>query len=287
MIKSFCIKTNNHNILNHILGSFKSNPPANFYLSRNKFKVYENVIIHYTGNDIGTFYTYVSTLIQNVILYFYEDKILTNFINYDYFYFTDIEKKAIFKISKELLTENENLYSPRINTLYHLCYTYVKSNKSMILDGFINFRLREYTIALNELIAEAASNFTIQKEYNEFIDLLKSYVNTTPSTAKEVHLVYLNEESLLLDEHKNIIEADKSISNAKYLSDITFSSNDYCLNTLLNLLPKRIYIHALNNNGNTEFLDTLCAIFGKRIIICLDCSICNYYKANDISKKNN
>ena len=287
MIKSFCIKTNNNIILNYILGSFKSTPPANFYLSKNKFKIYENIVLHYTGSNTSTFYTYVSTLIKNVVLNFYEDKILTNFINYDYFYFTNNEKKIIFDISKELLAENESLYAPRINTLYHLCYTYVKNNKSMILDGFVNFRLREYSIALHELASEAASNFTIQKEYNEFIELLKSYINTTPSTAKEVHLVYLNNESLLLDERKNIIEVDKNISSAKYLSDITFSSNDYCLNTLLNILPKRIYIHMLNDNGENEFLDTLCAIFGKRITICLDCAICNFYKANDISKKNN
>ena len=90
-----------------------------------------------------------------------------------------------------------------------------------------------------------------------------------------------------LDEKKNIIHIDKSIANAKYLSDITFSSNDYCLNTLLNILPKKIHIHLLNNGKGTEFLDTLCAIFGKRIIICLDCNICNFYKANDILKKNN
>lgn len=287
MIKSFCIKTNNSNILNYIVGNFKSNTPNNFYLSKNKFKVYNNVIFHYTGNDDTIFYTYISSILQHVILEFYENKILYNFINYDYFYFTDNEKDDIFDIAQELLTENETLYNTRKNTLYHICYNYIKNNKSMILEGFVNFRIREYSIVLNELVAQAASTFTIKKEYNEFIDLLKSYVSASPSTAKEVHLIYFNDDSLLLDENKNIIKVDKNISSAKYLSDITFSSNDYCLNTLLNILPKKIYIHLLNTTGGNEFLDTLCAIFGKRIIICLDCNICNFYKANDILKKNN
>lgn len=287
MIKSFCIKTNNNSILNYLVGSFKCDTPNNFYLSKNKFKIYNNVILHYTGNDATIFYAYVASIIQHVILEFYENKILYNFINYDYFYFTDSEKNDIFDIAKEILNENENLYNTRKNTLYHICHNYVKNNKSMILDGFVNFRIREYSIALNEIVAEAASTFTIKKEYDEFIDLLKSYVNSTPSTSKEVHLVYFKDDSLLLDEHKNIINIDKNISSAKYLSDITFSSNDYCLNTLLNILPRKIYIHLLNNGQGNEFLDTLCAIFGKRIIICLDCNICNFYKANDILKKNN
>lgn len=287
MIKSFCIKTNNKNILDYLLANFKCDTPNNFYLSRNKFKIYNNVIIHYVGKDETCFYSYVSSLIQHTILKFYEDKILNNLINYDYFYFSDSEKSDIFDIAKELIAESEMLSSSRLNTLYHICYNYVKSNKAMILDGFVNFRLREYSMILTDIISESVNNFTIKKEYNEFIELLQSYVNTTPSTVKEVHLIYFADDSLLLDEKKNIIHIDKSISSAKYLSDITFSSNDYCLNTLLNILPKKIHIHLLNNGKGTEFLDTLCAIFGKRIIICLDCNICNFYKANDILKKNN
>lgn len=247
MIKSFCIKSNNKNVLDFIVGSFKRDTPEHFYLSRNKFRIYNNIILHYKGNDYDLFFSYVSNIIKQVILNFYEEKMLYNFINFDYFYFTNSEKDSIFDIAQEILSENEAIYNPRKNTLYHICYNYVQNNKSMILDGFVNFRIREYSIILNELIAEAASTFTIKKEYDEFIDLLKTYVNSTPSTAKEVHLIYFANDALLLDEHKNIIKIDKNIASAKYLSDITFSSNDYCLNTLLNILPKKIYLHLLND----------------------------------------
>ena len=287
MIKSFCIKSNNKEVLNYLLGSFKGSSPDNFYLSKNKFKVYSNVILHYTGNDATVFYTYVSSLIQHAILRFYEPKLIRNTINYDYFYFIDSEKEDIFNITQELLAEDSSIVSSRLNVLYHLCHNYVEANKSMVLDGFINFRLKEYSSILNDIVSEAASTFTIQKEYNEFIELLSAYVNSNKPTAKEVHLVYFNDDSLLLDENKNIINIDKNISTAKYLSDISFSSNDYCLNALLNILPKKIYIHLLNVNDDDEFLDTLCAIFGKRIIICLDSEICSFYKANDPLKKNN
>ncbi len=35
--------------------------------------------------------------------------------------------------------------------------------------------------------------------------------------------------------------SNDSILNAKYLSDITFSSNDFALNSLLSLLPEKLY----------------------------------------------
>lgn len=285
MIKSFCIKSNNKDILNYLLGSFKGSSPDNFYLSKSKFKVYHNIILHYTGNDSSVFYTYVASLIQHTILKFYEPKLICNTINFDYFYFSDSEKDEIYDISQELLAEPTSIASSRLNVLYHSCYKYVEFNKSMILDGFINFRLKEYTSLLNDIISEAVSTFTIQKEYDEFIELLSSYVKSNKSTVKEVHLVYFNDDSLLLDENKNIINIDKNISTAKYLSDISFSSNDYCLNALLNILPKKIFVHLLNVNDDDDFLDTLCAIFGKRIIICLDSDICGFYKIDNLKQK--
>ena len=64
---------------------------------------------------------------------------------------------------------------------------------------------------------------------------------------------------------------------AKYLSDISFSSNDYMLNSLLTLLPRKIYIHLIDNCID-EFINTLNLIFEKRISICTNCNICNFYK---------
>ena len=94
-----------------------------------------------------------------------------------------------------------------------------------------------------------------------------------------MHLIYKSSESILLDENKNIILNSEDISQAKYLSDITFSSNDYTLNSLLNLLPKKIYIHLIDNSID-EFINTLQLIFENRISICLNCDICDIYKCN-------
>ena len=183
MIKSFCIKSNNKKILNYLLANFKSSSPDNFYLSKNKFKIYNNVILHYKGTDCTKFYNYISSLIEHAILKFYEPKLIRNTINYEYFYFTDLEKETIFNMTKEILCEKNTIAASRLNVLYRLCHKYVKENKYMILDGFVNFRLKEYTNILNDIISETAGSFTIQKEYDEFIELLNSFVKSNKPTA--------------------------------------------------------------------------------------------------------
>ncbi len=61
------------------------------------------------------------------------------------------------------------------------------------------------------------------------------------------------EKSILLDENNEVIPIKNNVNN-KYLSDINFSENDYCLNTLLNLLPKNLIIY-YDPNFKDEFFN--------------------------------
>ena len=155
----------------------------------------------------------------------------------------------------------------------------------MILQGFINFRISSYIKTLDYLIDSCVNSYVIEKEYNEFIDLLKLYINSKSCSEKNIHLIYAEKESVLLDENKNVITNSKENFEVKFLSDISFSNNDYILNTLLNLLPKKINIHLLTKSD--KFINTLNLIFEDKIQICNDCNICKTYKIikNDIAKR--
>ena len=146
----------------------------------------------------------------------------------------------------------------------------------MLLEGFITFRIKDYIDILDNAVDFSVSQFVINREYTEFIDLLKIYINSHQINCNLVHLVYVNNESLLLDEEKNIISLTKNNLDTKFLSDITFSSNDYALNSLLTLLPKKIIIHLINPED--DFINTIKSIFGDRVTICTNCNICKTYR---------
>ena len=139
----------------------------------------------------------------------------------------------------------------------------------------MNFRINDYVKILDNIVDMAVNKYIIEKEYKEFINLLKIYVNTTGTKADIMHLIYTNGESILLDKDKNIVHIDKNISNTKYLSDISFSSNDIALNTLLSILPKKLIIHIIDKED--EFINTLKLIFDDRIEICKACNICKTF----------
>lgn len=276
-MKSFCIKTNNNKIIEYLLKNISDLNIENVYYSSNKFKLYNNIIIHYLGKDCSLFYNKFSDIITNCIINFYEEKIINHIINYNYFYFNPYEKNEIIKDCMQMLNiEESNDFHYRKENIWISVFDYITKHNSMILSGFVNFRIQNYIKSIDSAVDIAVNKFILEKEYKEFIELLNLYINSKESTLNSIHLIYMNEDSLLLDENKNIITISKNLFNAKFLSDISFSSNDYILNTLLDLIPKEINIHLIQDED--EFIKTLKLIFENRIHICNDCDICKTYK---------
>ncbi|MCI8361571.1 MAG: hypothetical protein HFJ41_00125 [Clostridia bacterium] len=276
-MKSFCIKTNNDNIINYLLNNLSSIDFEDIYFIDKKFKIYKNVIIHYKGTKENEFLNLIASLISECILLFFEPLLIKRCINLNYFYFDDFEKKLIEKNCYNYIQiDEDDTLKYRKNEIWVNVLNYLLENKSMFLDGFVNFRLDNYLDTINDIVDYSVNKYIVEKEYTEFINLLKIYIDSKQSEADLVHLVYTNGESILLDSNRNIISLSDNIFNAKYLSDISFSSNDYALNALLTLLPKRIELHVIGYED--EFINTLKLIFGNRIFICRDCNICRTYK---------
>ena len=279
-MKSFCIKTNNREIIDYLLNKFDKIDFANISYIDRKFKIYMNFIVHYTGEEIENFYKILCNIITETILEFYEINIIRRILSFNYFYFDEIERRKIGEICIESLKNNK--LKNRNKTIYSKVKKYVEKNKSMILDGFVTFRIKEYIEKIDELVDEGVNKYIIEKEYAEFISLLKMYVNSKDPETEEIHLIYTNGESILLDKNKDIITISNNNFNAKYLSDITFSSNDFALNALLSILKKKINIHLITKKD--EFIDTLCLIFENRVYMCTDCNICRTYKIINSAK---
>lgn len=285
-MKSFCIKNNNKKILDYLLTEIKNINLENIYVSQNSFKLYKNIIVHYKGKDEKSFLTELSTVLMNCIIIFYEKNIVRKIINNDYFYFKTNEKTFIYNNCNEILSDNSNIeFKARKETIFECLVKYISNNKFFILDGFVNFRLFEYRNFLSEVVDVAVNKFIIDKEYKEFIKLLQEYIKTKPTCSNVIHVIYSNFEPILLDENENIIQCDKLNIQAKYLSDISFSSKDYCLNELLNLLPKKIIIHLICEKD--DFINTLQLIFKDRIRICKECNICKTFEMLNKSFKSN
>ena len=255
--QTFCIKSNNANVNKYIVDNLMKIKNINLRLSVQKFSLYTNIIIHYGMEDKEKVISKLSTVLYHTIIIFYSKYLIYSLLNTNYFYFSDIDKAKIYDYCVENSKEKEFRTKQR-KIIKKTISSYFSFNKKLILTGFINFSLRDY---LKELDI-----------------ILKCYINSQPSNSPTIYLHYSNENSILLDENGEFIPIVDNLKS-KYLSDINFSKNDYCLNTLLNLLPENLII-CHNSDLKDEFLTTLELIFEDRISYREECTL-------DIATPNN
>ena len=283
-MKSLCIKTNNSQIIDYLLKSLENINLEDTYISHRNFKHYNNIIVHYLGENTIQFSTSVSNIITKCIIEYYEKNIILNNINLNYFYFNPSEKKKILDNTIDLLYDKRNSLN-RYDCINNSLFDKISSSRSLYLQAFIYFNLSNYIDFLNTQIDIAVNKFLIDKEYVEFVNILRLYIKSESqnSNTNHLHLIYNNKTSIIIDDNQNIVSCNDNMNKVKYISDVSFSSNDLALNTLLNLVPQKITLH-LTDNYCDEFINTLKLIFQERIMICEDCDICNVYKLKKIKK---
>ena len=283
---SFCIKTNNEQIQNYLMDNIALINLSDIIFVKKCFSKYTNIIVHYVGTDTNLFYEYFADILTGCIINNFEYKIVHKLLEFNYFYFDDMDLSKIETNCTEILNSLSNTtaidvssYLPieildRENCVFESVCDYIKNHKSMVIDGFVRFRLFKYINILDSFVDFCVNQFILNREYTEFIDLLKLYINSKETKTKLVHLIYVNDESILLDENKNIISLSHSNLDTHYLSDISFSSNDYALNTLLSLLPEKIIIHLVSPEN--EFINTLRLIFDGKVLIVIFAELIKY-----------
>ena len=157
-MKSVCIKTNNQEIIEYLINTFEK-LSVNFCISNYRFKMYDNVIVHDIERNEEQFYEIVSIVIKSAIEKFYEKEIIKKCVKQNYFYLDEVEQEYVLKISNQIMSLPDNKIGYKNKLLKNLVKKYIMENKSIILDGFINFRAQEYKKLLDNIVEVSVVSF--------------------------------------------------------------------------------------------------------------------------------
>lgn len=227
-----------------------------------------------------TFLQCVANALSDVIINVWESKLLKKIIKDNYFYFNISEQNMIYEFARNILNFNETygqkslLHKIRRKTfVLHKIIEYLNTSNVIILDGFINFRLKDYFIQLEDAVDKAIDEYLMDKEYKEFIKLLKYFVELQEPKRDMVNLILRGGEVYIFDEQMNIIEKDESI-NLIACENPDINLDDVLISTLINIAPKKIVIHGFKGREKIELISALYNIFEERIVFCTNCEIC-------------
>jgi len=149
-------------------------------------------------------------------------------------------------------------------------YKYLIENSDINLDGYIKFRTSKIKELIKNDIELAQHKLNIKREYNDFINMLRYFVNTQSYQHKEITVIIdNNEDFIILDNGKNDITQKCIIDLLHYdesLDDFAIKSGDLLISSLIILAPKKICFIGWQNIKNKELKKTIEDVFQERII---------------------
>jgi putative sporulation protein YtxC len=150
-------------------------------------------------------------------------------------------------------------------------------NNILNIDGFISFRLQEYGKELREVVEYAVDEFLVDRQYEEFVGLLKYFVYFQEPQIPLAHVVHKGgQELLLFDENMNPFQL--SGNEAVFVERINqqdMEMEDAVVSTLISISPAKLIIHT--RDEQMPAVKTLLQIFEKRVEICHYCPECHAF----------
>jgi len=236
--------------------------------------------------------TYISNALADYIIRQYEERLIARIINSNFGYFNAAEKKEILARALNVIRNEDKSF---INSLFQIrrrnvivrrLMDYFDNSNSIILDGFVNFRLKDYMKDLEDIVDKAVDDFLMEREYREFIRLLRYFVEIQEPKIDTVHVIvgYDNKYMLLDGSRKEITnECIQEYVNEIIEGEINY--DDLLVSSLITFAPRKVIIHSMGQFRNKELMETIKNVFYGRVIICQGCDICSMKMAKSETKK--
>jgi putative sporulation protein YtxC len=223
-----------------------------------------------TKQEEAIFRHNLALVVTNLLLGQVSQNLLRRMIRIDHPYLSAEEADALsLKVISTLSSAGEK---ERICRIQEEVNSFLCENKALFLEGFFRFRLKDYVHELKENLEEAIDQLLADKEYQEFIKLLRYFVEIQEPKILEVHVLFYSKEKFrLLDEEEKPLEQEYLLKVLGDLKDEGLKYEDLLLSALITLSPQRIILH---QSEKTNIVNTILNVFTERVTFCRDCELC-------------
>lgn len=236
------------------------------------------------------FISYASDIIYDYISKNYEIKMLDKLLKQSYGYFSEeeldeIKNKCItYILGTGILAASDVITSMKHrNEIYKKIEEFLQESNEIIIDGFVKFRLKFINDELNEIIEKMIEEYMVEKEYDEFIRLLRYFVEIQESKY-DVLNIYINQNGDYTIKDGNFMNITRDLFSDFEAFNVNNDTtvDDILLSIIVTCAPKQLIIHSVENCKNKEIIETIKNIFLERTIFCDTCEECKIIRSGQI-----
>lgn len=224
---------------------------------------------------------YVASALSDVIVERWESDLIRKIIRDSYSYFSHDEQDLIVDYTGRTLdgSGGDARHRYKVNRksqILHRLRDYLDSADELVLEGFVTFRLRDYVEELEDAVDRAVDDFLMEREYREFIKLLKYFVDVQEPRVDHVHVILSRGGPFrLVDDDGGAIRSESLEEFVVEMVESEVNHEDLLISALITLAPRTLTVHVQHRSGErNEALETIIGVFGDRAEICEGCSFC-------------
>lgn len=221
----------------------------------------------------------IAGALADVICREWEPRLLRRLIRSHYDDFSPGEQARILGYAQAHLREEAagagRAGMPRKTKVLARLQEYLERHNNVIVDGFVAFRLKDYLEELEDAVDRAVDDYILEREYEEFVRLLRHFVEAQEPRVDTVHVVPRDRGAFgLLDEAgASVREALPPELAPTETGDVEYE--DVLISALITMAPRRIVLHGEVGEGDGQHaVETIERVFETRVGRCAGCERC-------------
>jgi putative sporulation protein YtxC len=218
---------------------------------------------------------YIASFIFKVFVDNFLKEEFANLVEDNYFFLKEDEIVKVREEFKNLLMGDKENYSNELiscinvknKSIENIVECLEDSNK-FNLEGYYTFRKKSFKKEMEQILNILVEEHMVEKEYDEFIKLLKYFVDIQESKIELIKIIIEeNGEYLIRDKNEKDImqELLKDVEESKFNGSVGIE--DLIISGLITYCPEEIYIYGKENAKNKEMLDTIFNVFENKVSI--------------------
>ena len=141
------------------------------------------------------------------------------------------------------------------------------------IEGFLRFRAHEYKGEVNKAVEYALEEYVVEKEYMDFILLLKHFLDSQKPQLEYLHVGMTPEGKFHLYDNEGVKVTHLFLEDYQLDNVHELGYEDLLVSALIAVAPRQITLH-IRYEGFKDTLKTIRSVFGDRVRDCQGCPLC-------------
>lgn len=144
------------------------------------------------------------------------------------------------------------------------------------IEGFLHFRAQEYKSDVGKAVEFAINEYVVEKEYLEFIQLLRHFVDSQKPRLEFLHVGMTPKGKFHLYNNDGVKVTHQFLEDYQLDNVQELGYEDLLVSALIAVAPRQVTLH-IRYEGYKDTLRTIRSVFGERVRDCQGCSLCEKF----------